>query len=207
MRKNTFAVLIALSALLPAAVAGTQDKKTAPAPEKTSAKTVKKPEYIKKDSYFRLPSYKSGEFVDLADMQGKPVLIAFITTTCPYCKLAMSAMKSFYKTYNKKDLQVLTVAFEQDAQRVANFVKTYELPFPVALGDDETSAQFRIRGVPQLYLLDRSHETAGMWMGYNQAYDSSIAGAIDTVLAPKTEPKSAEAAEAKPEKAPASKTN
>ncbi|MDD4003784.1 MAG: TlpA disulfide reductase family protein [Elusimicrobiaceae bacterium] len=175
------------AAAAPVSLAGAGSKVKAeqvPAAETAGKKTADRP-YIKRDTYFRLPSHEKGKTVDLADMQDEPVLIAFITTRCPYCRVAMKALNTMHDKYNGQGLHVVTVAFEPSPERMAGFVQSNGVKFSAALGDEDVGARYTIRGVPQLYLLDRDHKVVTMWMGYSPEYDKDIAGLVEEVLAEK----------------------
>jgi peroxiredoxin len=49
---------------------------------------------------------------------------------------------------------------------VEPFVKDYELSFPVVLDQENTiSRQYRVRGIPTVYLLDKHGRITGMHVG------------------------------------------
>lgn len=154
-------------------------------PAKTAAKAPAKKPYVKRETYFRLSSFESGKYLDLAEMQDEPVLIAFITTHCPYCRIAMKTLNTINAKYNPKGLHVITVAFEQSPELVAEFVKSTGMTFPAALGDEAVGAAYRIRGVPQFYLLDRDHKVANMWMGLSPKFEQEVSSDVEEVLAEK----------------------
>jgi len=163
---------------------------------KSAKKAPLKRAYVKQETYFSLPSSEKGKTVDLAAMQDNPVLIAFITTRCPYCRTAMGALNALKEKYGAKGLNVITVAFEKDPSRLVKFAADNDVKFPAALGDEKVAEQYKVRGVPHLYLLDRDHKVATMWMGYSPQYDKEMSDSIEEILA---ETPSAQAEEAKPE--------
>jgi thiol-disulfide isomerase/thioredoxin len=97
----------------------------------------------------------------LSQYRGKVVALEFIFTTCPHCQAASKVMTKFQQEYGPRGLQVLDVAVNPNADLlVENFVKDYQVGFPVGWTPQEqmvtfmgfSSARFV---VPQLVLIDR----------------------------------------------------
>ncbi|MFP5419534.1 MAG: peroxiredoxin family protein [Gammaproteobacteria bacterium] len=75
-----------------------------------------------------------GQSIALADLRGKVVLVNFWATSCPGCIKEMPGMIETYKTYKDRGFEIVAVAMSYDPPNyVASFVKTRQLPFPVAL--------------------------------------------------------------------------
>lgn len=75
-----------------------------------------------------------GKQMTLADLRGKVVLVNFWATSCPGCVREMPDLIETYNRYKDKGFVVVAVAMSYDPPNyVANFAKTRQLPFPVAL--------------------------------------------------------------------------
>src|SRR5262245_12314329 len=59
----------------------------------------------------------NGRVVSLSDLRGKVVLLNFWATWCGPCRIEMPAMERLYRTYERKDFEILAVS--TDAQGVA----------------------------------------------------------------------------------------
>ena len=147
----------------------------APAPEK--------PAYVKKDTYFSLNGY-DGVNVDLASYAGKPVLVMFFTSYCPYCKFAAPVMQHISETYGPKGLAVLGISTENAPEKARDFAQKYKLSFPIVVGGKPVSVAYKAHGVPNFYLLDSSHDVAGKWLGYDDGDEKTFSAAIEKVLSP-----------------------
>jgi cytochrome oxidase Cu insertion factor (SCO1/SenC/PrrC family) len=97
----------------------------------------------------------------LSQYRGKVVALEFIFTTCSHCQAASKVMTKFQQEYGPRGLQVIDVAVNPNADLlVENFVKDYQVGFPVGWTPQEqmvtfmgfSSARFV---VPQLVLIDR----------------------------------------------------
>jgi len=126
--------------------------------------TVTKGGYVKKSTYFSLMSY-DGKQVSLDTYAGKPVLVIFLGSDCIDCKHASPMMKKLADTFVPKGLTVLGVTMDTNAKTLAEFAKTYELPFPLLLNGEETARNYRCKGEPDFYLLDATHTLSRVWIG------------------------------------------
>ena len=75
-----------------------------------------------------------GKPVALNELRGKIVLVNFWATSCPGCVKEMPDLVETYKQYKDRGFEIVAVAMSYDPPNyVANFAKTRQLPFPVAL--------------------------------------------------------------------------
>jgi peroxiredoxin len=75
-----------------------------------------------------------GKSIELSQLRGKIVLVNFWATSCPGCVKEMPDLIETYNQYKDKGFVVVAVAMSYDPPNyVANFAKTRQLPFPVAL--------------------------------------------------------------------------
>jgi peroxiredoxin len=104
---------------------------------------------------FQLKDIK-GQEVRLGDLQGRPVLLVFGTTWCPYCREEIPRIKEIYGQGREKKLEVLNIYVNETESKVAEFAAKYALPYRVLLdGDGRVAESYQVRGVPTLVLLDR----------------------------------------------------
>jgi len=75
-----------------------------------------------------------GKPITLNDLRGKIVLVNFWATSCPGCVKEMPDLIETYNQCKGRGFEVVAVAMSYDPPNyVANFAKTRQLPFPVAL--------------------------------------------------------------------------
>ena len=75
-----------------------------------------------------------GKSITLNDLRGKVVLVNFWATSCPGCVKEMPGLVQTYNQYKDRGFEIVAVAMSYDPPNyVANFAKTRQLPFPVAL--------------------------------------------------------------------------
>lgn len=80
-------------------------------------------------------------------------------------------MSGIYKEYKAKGVEILEVAFRDDAEAVKQFVKTYNVPFPVAMVDGDYFVKWaqitpEMRPtVPITFFINRNGYIVGQYMG------------------------------------------
>jgi len=102
------------------------------------------------------PTFQSvmldGKTVNLIDYNGKPLLLHFWASWCPFCKFEESSINSI-----QKDWSVLTVAFQSgDKTEVVKHMKERQIDsWPTIVDQDSRLAElFGVKGVPTSYIID-----------------------------------------------------
>jgi peroxiredoxin len=76
----------------------------------------------------------TGEELQLARLQGNPVLVTFWSTTCPGCIRELPHLIDLYQELSPRGLQIIGIAMAHDRpDRVLAMSKARNLPYPVAL--------------------------------------------------------------------------
>jgi len=97
-----------------------------------------------------------GQEVKLSDLHGKVVLLNFWATWCKPCKEEMPAMQVSYDKLRDKGLVVLAVNELEDAEKVAEHIKTHGHTFLVVMDHDNRVAnRYGVVGLPASFLIDR----------------------------------------------------
>jgi peroxiredoxin len=82
-----------------------------------------------------------GQSIELGQLRGKIVLVNFWATSCPGCIKEMPDLIDTYNQFKDRGFVIVAVAMSYDPPNyVANFAKTRQLPFPVALDVDGAHA-------------------------------------------------------------------
>jgi peroxiredoxin len=99
----------------------------------------------------------NGQIVSLSDLRGKVVLVNFWATWCGPCRIEMPAMERLYRTYDRKDFEILAVS--TDAQGVAvtrPFQQENHLTFPILHDADfRVGLSYGARTLPMTFMVDR----------------------------------------------------
>jgi len=98
-----------------------------------------------------------GEHVKLSDYRGERVMLNFWATWCPPCRAEMPDMQKVYEKENVTILAVNMIETESNEEDVADFVKSYELTFPILIDENSNiMMDYRIQAYPTSYLIDSS---------------------------------------------------
>lgn len=107
---------------------------------------------------FRLPTLNTpqSDFVTLGDLAGKPLVLSFWTTWCPYCRNQTPVLVDAYQRYRARGVQFLGVNVKEVQPIVQEYVSANGIPYPVGLDlDGQAGVSFNVNGFPTTYFLDR----------------------------------------------------
>jgi peroxiredoxin len=92
---------------------------------------------------FELPS-TSGETTRLSDYLGRPVLIFFTTTWCPYCSAEAPFLEQeIWQRYREQGLQVISIQVKEGSALASAFGEHHGWTFPVLVDEHgEVSERF-----------------------------------------------------------------
>ncbi|HWI47531.1 MAG TPA: TlpA disulfide reductase family protein [Rummeliibacillus sp.] len=111
------------------------------------------------------PNFKlktlDGKEVQLSDYRGKKVILNFWATWCPPCKAEIPHMEKYYKKQAKDDgVEILAVNLtksDKDEEYIRDFVKSYDMTYPVLLDEDgEQQKQYEIVTIPTTFFIDKN---------------------------------------------------
>lgn len=109
-----------------------------------------------------------GAKLDLKELRGKPVLVAFWASDCDICLQEMPALSGLYEHFAASGLHVVGVAMDYDIPRnVVEAVERQRLPYPVAydLQGRYANAFGGVRWVPDSFLLGPDGDIVLHWQG------------------------------------------
>lgn len=103
----------------------------------------------------------------LTDYQGQVVLVNLWATWCPPCKDEMPALQTFYDRHREQGFVVLAINDGDPKADVLQFVKDYQLTFPVWLDPTymATEQAFKTLNLPSSFVIDRNGTVQFQWVG------------------------------------------
>jgi len=103
----------------------------------------------------------------LVDYHGRVVLVNLWATWCPPCKEEMPTLQAYYNNYVDQGFSVIAINDGDPTPDVLQFVKDYELTFPVWLDPtySATEQAFKTLNLPSSYIVDRMGTIRLMWVG------------------------------------------
>ena len=101
--------------------------------------------------------------IELSQYRGKPVVLAFVLTTCSHCQFTTGLLVKLQTEFVSKGLQVIECAVNDGAAaEVPNFIKRFQTNFPVGYTTDQVGVlnflqhpQAAIPHMPMLAFIDR----------------------------------------------------
>ncbi len=105
---------------------------------------------------FQLPDL-NGHLVALSDLHGKVVLLNFWATWCGPCRVEMPSMEQLYRTFSRKDFEILAVSIDVQGVAITRpFQQEYHLTFPILHDADyRVGLTYGARTLPMTFLVDR----------------------------------------------------
>lgn len=104
---------------------------------------------------FTLLDLDNKEF-SLSEFKGKPVILFFWTTWCPYCRKELKELNSMQTELLKDGVQVAAINVEEPLDKVRKFIGNNPFFFPVLLDTDTKVADaYGILGVPTYFFINK----------------------------------------------------
>ena len=114
----------------------------------------------------------SGKNIQLSSYKGKPVVLAFILTSCSHCQHTTGLLSKLQQEYAPRGLQVIESAIETGAAAfVPRFVQQFNPPFPVGYNTNDTAQAFMqhspmlIMSMPAVAFINRSGKIVAQYEG------------------------------------------
>ncbi len=124
----------------------------------------------------------SGKTVSFSQFKGKPVLIEFWATWCPYCLEVLPGVQKIYKEYSSKGVEVVAVSVDTKQEKVVPFLEKNAYTMPVLLDDGNMLKRFNTRIIPTVFLIDRTGVVRMYWTNYGKKGQNLIESELDKMI-------------------------
>lgn len=136
------------------AAAQKRAKATAKVKQKPAAATVQ----------FALPTVRRGDTWTTADYTGTPLLVAVVSSGCPHCKKTLPQLEEARKAL--RNVQFVAVFTDSEPQKPLALLRKDNLRFDAVYNGQGVANQFKVDGVPMLFLFDAKHQLIKTFEGY-----------------------------------------
>ena len=107
-----------------------------------------------------------GQVVTSDALRGKVVLVNFWATWCPYCRKEKPVIEAFWKDYQDKNFEVLSISIDDSPEKIAAWMQDKGYAFTAAPTNASVVAAFgSVASVPTSFIIDADghirHKIAG----------------------------------------------
>lgn len=96
-----------------------------------------------------------GKRVALSDFHGRPLVLHFWATWCPYCKKLQPGLDKLAKRYKPAGLVVLGISFrEEKGAHPQRVLQERGHQFRTLIDGDEVAGRYGVRGTPTTFFID-----------------------------------------------------
>ncbi len=121
---------------------------------------------------FLLPAL-DGEKIQLADFQGKVIILDFWATWCPPCQEGLPHLNQLYRQFSGEGLVVIGISLDRGgAEEVRRFVNQKGVEYINVMGTEEVLRAYSslpglgsIQGIPTAFLIDRQGQVCRKFVG------------------------------------------
>lgn len=107
-----------------------------------------------------------GNIRQLSDYEGKPVVVNFWGTFCPPCVKEMPEFERQYQKWKDEGLVVLAINLSEDTLTVNNFVRRFELNYPILRDvNRKTERSYGLKSYPTTFFIKPDGSIAEIKVG------------------------------------------
>jgi thiol-disulfide isomerase/thioredoxin len=108
----------------------------------------------------------NGQAVASSQFTNKVLVLNYWATFCPPCLDEIPALKSFYKDYHSRGVELIGIAMDEEGARlVAPFVKAHDINYPIVLGIQDIAPPMFPQPIPRALIVDRQGRIAARYAG------------------------------------------
>lgn len=129
---------------------------------------------------FELPAVQ-GSPVSLRQLRGRVVLLSFWNSWAEPCEKSLAVVQDLSEKYAGDSLSVVGInVYEDDGVAVAELVRRRGITYPCLIDDGQVARQYRVPGVPALYLINQQGAVIFSTTGTSRL--AELPAAIDEAL-------------------------
>ena len=122
------------------------------------------------------------EVVEQAEHAGRVVLVNIWAPWCSPCRKEIPGFAKLYEKYKRQGFEILGVAVQTNETAVRDFMKDYEMKWPVGL-EPEVAARYGTYGLPDNYLFGPDGSVIKHFVGYTreEALEPQIRAGLEMI--------------------------
>jgi cytochrome c biogenesis protein CcmG/thiol:disulfide interchange protein DsbE len=100
---------------------------------------------------------QTGKNISLADYQGKPVILHFWATWCPYCKKLQPKLVELKEKYKRSGIEIVAISFNEDeGVNPQDSITQRGYEFITAVEGEKVAKLYGVKGTPTTFFINRS---------------------------------------------------
>lgn len=116
-----------------------------------------------------------------ADYEGKPILVVFMGSWCPWCKRTMPALNAIAEKYGDQ-IEIVGAFMDQTPGPVRDALLENQLNVKALFNASDVAEGLGVNGLPHAFLFDKKHRAVKMWEGYSPNLEQEFDEAVKRVL-------------------------
>jgi DsbE subfamily thiol:disulfide oxidoreductase len=110
----------------------------------------------------------SGKKAPFSSLKGKPILLNFWATWCPYCREERQQLNAIHRKYKQQGLEIVAVSIDRSRETVLRYLKKMPADFTVLHDSNKEAAKlYGIYSLPTSFLIDREGVIKHKFIGAN----------------------------------------
>lgn len=102
---------------------------------------------------------QNGENISLEDFKGKPVILHFWATWCPYCKKLQPKLVEMQNKYEQDGVVIVGISFNEDEGAMPqDEIRARGYTFKTAVNGGRIAELYGVRGTPTTFYLNKKGE-------------------------------------------------
>lgn len=132
---------------------------------------------------FSLPRLERTGTLSLKQYRGKVVYVDFWASWCGPCRKSLPELNDIRKSLRKKGFEVIAVNLDEDKEEALDFLKQHPVGYPTVRDvSGKTPSEYKVRGMPSSYLVDRKGIVRYVHEGYKSSDKKHITEKIQQIL-------------------------
>lgn len=102
---------------------------------------------------------QNGENISLEELKGKPVILHFWATWCPYCKKLQPKLVEMQNKYQQEGVVIIGISFNEDEGAMPqDEITARGYTFRTAVNGGRVAELYDVRGTPTTFYLNKKRE-------------------------------------------------
>ena len=123
---------------------------------------------------------------DLANFSDNIIILDFWYKTCPPCIKSIPQLNRIYNKYKSQGVKLFGVNdIDTDSlsrKQLIPFVKRENIKYPIVLIDKSVSQNYKVRGYPTFYIINKSGNIEYSKLGYSENMEQEVDSILNKIL-------------------------